>query len=91
MMRVMIRPDKAWSCAADWLWASSNSGTPAPLRRGAIEHQTMRMEVQVGRRAQALDQGERTAVGLAAFESRLLPILQRAGSPPGWCGMVGTL
>ena len=48
----------------------------------------MRMDVQVGRRAQALDRGERSAVGFAGFESRLLPIVQRAGSPPGWCGMV---
>ena len=37
-----------------------------------IEHQAMQINVQVSRRAEALDERERTAMSLAALESRLL-------------------
>ena len=37
-----------------------------------IEHQTMQMDVGIGRRAEALDEGDRAGVSLAAFQSRLL-------------------
>ena len=37
----------------------------------AIEHQAMQMDVEIGRRAEALDERDRTGVSLAAFESRL--------------------
>src|SRR3954471_23208572 len=37
----------------------------------AIKHQAMQMNVEMGRRAEALDERDRTAVSLAAFASRL--------------------
>jgi hypothetical protein len=36
-----------------------------------IEHQAMQMNVEIGRRAEAQDERDRTGVSLAAFESRL--------------------
>ena len=33
----------------------------------AIEHQAMQMDVEIGRRAEALDERDRTGVSLAAF------------------------
>ena len=37
----------------------------------SIEHQTVQMDVEIGRRTEALDERDRTAMSLAAFESRL--------------------
>ena len=37
----------------------------------AIEHQAMQMDVEIGRRAEALDERDRTAVSLAALQSCL--------------------
>lgn len=37
-----------------------------------IEHQTMEMNVRVGRAAVALDQGDGAGVGLVAFQPRSL-------------------
>ena len=45
-----------------------------------IEHQAMQMDVEIGGRAKALDERDRTGVGCAAFESRLLD--QKGGDDP---------
>ena len=37
----------------------------------AIGYLPMQMDVEIGRRAEALDERDRTAVGLAAWQSRL--------------------
>ena len=36
-----------------------------------VQHQAVQVDVQVGGRAEALDQRDRAAVGLACFETRL--------------------
>ena len=44
----------------------------------AVEHETMQMNIEIGGGAKALDEGDGTRVGFAAFESRLLD--QKAGN-----------
>ena len=39
----------------------------------AVEHQAVQMNIQIGGGAEALDERDRARVGLAAFQSRLLP------------------
>ena len=46
----------------------------------AVKLQAMQMDVEIGRRAEALDERDRTGVGLAAFESRLFD--QKCGNDP---------
>jgi len=60
------------------LWSSAALGARASWHRRAraaaihpIEDQAMQMNVEIGRRAEALDERDRTAVSLAAFASRL--------------------
>src|SRR5438105_7615897 len=45
-----------------------------------IEHQAMQVDVEIGRRAEALDERVCAAVGFAAFEPRLLD--QKGGNDP---------
>ena len=42
----------------------------APIH--AVEHQTVQMDVQVGGRAESMDERDRAGVGYGAFEPRLL-------------------
>ena len=44
----------------------------------AVKHETMQMYVEIGGGAKALDQGDRTGVGFAVFESRLFDQKPRA-------------
>ena len=37
-----------------------------------VEHQAMQMDVEIGRGAKALDEGDGTGIGFAAFEPCLL-------------------
>jgi hypothetical protein len=46
----------------------------------AIEYQAMQMDVEIGRRAEALDERDRAGVGGGPFQSRLLD--QKAGNDP---------
>ena len=50
-----------------------------------IEYQAVQMDVEVGGRAKALDEGHRAGVGFGAFESRLF------NQKPTWftSGMIG--
>jgi hypothetical protein len=59
-----------------------------------IEYQAMQIDVEIGGRAKALDEGHRAGVGLGVFESRLLdqkcrndPVddLQDRGEELGMC------
>src|SRR3954463_13174534 len=69
-MRWMIRLSSVLSSAALGARASWNTGAPALLRY-TIEDQAMQMDVEIGRRAEALDERDCAAVSLATFASRL--------------------
>ena len=70
-MRWMIRLSSASSSATLGARASWNTGTPSLLRYTPSSTRQCETHVEIGRRAEALDERDRTAVSLAALQSRL--------------------
>ena len=66
--------------AGDGLQAQHFLPGPRPQRNAIGAGRHMQMDVEIGRRAKALDEGDRTGVSLAAFQSRLFD--QKCGNAP---------
>ena len=68
----MILASKACSASMLGARASWKTGIPPVIPIDSIEDQTVQVNVQIGRRAEALNEGDRAGVGFAPFQSGLL-------------------